>query len=68
MSMTIVLLLQADPGWFVEIVKAVAVGGLAPTLLILALMAYKNTTDAMIKHLQEQNKQLLDEILRGKRS
>ncbi len=66
--MTIVLLLQADPSGLAEIVKSAAVVGLAPTLLILALLAYKNTTDAMIKHLKDQNKQLLDEILRGKRS
>ena len=66
--MTIVLFMQSDPGGLAEIVKPVAVVGLAPTLLILALLAYKNTTDAMIKHLQEQNKQLLDELLRGKRS
>jgi hypothetical protein len=41
--------------------------GLAPTLLVFALLAYKNRTDAMIRHLEEQNKQLLDEILRERR-
>lgn len=50
-----------------EVVKAVAAIGLAPTLLIIALYAYKSRTDATIKHLEDQNKQLLDEILRGKR-
>lgn len=51
-----------------EVVKAVAAIGLAPTLLIIALYAYKSRTDATIKHLEEQNNKLLDEILRGKRS
>jgi hypothetical protein len=51
-----------------ETVNAVAAMGLAPTLLIIALYAYKSRTDATIKHLEEQNKQLLDEILRRKKS
>jgi hypothetical protein len=65
--MEIALLLQTDPGGLGEIVKAVAVIGLAPTLLVFALLAYKNRTDAIIRHLEDQNKQLLDEILREKR-
>jgi hypothetical protein len=65
--MTIALFLQADPSGMGEIVKSVAAIGLAPTLLVFALLAYKNRTDAMIKHLEEQNKQLLDEILRERR-
>ena len=47
-----------------ETVNAVAAIGLAPTLLIIVLYAYKSRADATIKHLEEQNKQLLDEILR----
>jgi hypothetical protein len=66
--MAIVLLMQTDPSAVGEIVKSVAVIGLAPTLLILALLTYKNRTDAIIRHLEGQNKQLLDEILRGRRS
>ena len=66
--MAIVLLLQTDPSGLGEIVKSVAVIGLAPTLLILALLAYKNRTDAIIKHLEDQNKQLLAEILRGRKT
>ncbi len=66
--MVISLLLQTDPNGLGEIVKSVAAIGLAPTLLIVALLAYKNRTDATIKHLEDQNKQLLDEILRGRRS
>ena len=65
--MVITLLLQTDPASFGEVVKAVAAIGLAPTLLIVALMAYKSRTDATIKHLEEQNKQLLDEILRRRK-
>ena len=65
--MAIAFLLQADPSAMGEIVKSVAVIGLAPTLLVFALLAYKNRTDAMIRHLEEQNKQLLDEILRERR-
>ena len=65
--MAIAFLLQVDPGGIGEIVKSVAVIGLVPTLLILVLLAYKNRTDAIIKLLEEQNKQLLDEILRGRR-
>ena len=65
--MVIALLLQMEPGGLGEIVKAVAVIGLAPTLLVFALLAYKNRTDAIIKHLEDQNKQLLDEILRKRR-
>lgn len=65
--MAITLLFQTDPSGLGEIVKSVAVIGLAPTLLVFALLAYKNTTDAMIKHLEDQNKQLLDEILRERR-
>lgn len=56
-----------EPGGLGEIVKAVAVISLAPTLLVFALLAYKNRTDAIIKHLEDQNKQLLDEILRKRR-
>ena len=63
--MLVLLLLQTEPG-FGEIVKAVAAIGLAPTLLIVALYAYKNRTDDIIKHLEDQNKQLLDETLRRK--
>lgn len=66
-SMAITLLLQAVPSGLEEIVKSVAVIGLVPTLLILVLLAYKNRTDAIIKLLEDQNKQLLDEILRGRR-
>jgi len=65
--MAIALLLQTDPGGLGEIVKSVAVIGLAPTLLVFALLAYKSRTDAMIKYLEDQNKQLLDEILRERR-
>jgi hypothetical protein len=65
--MAITFLLQAVPGGLDEIVKAVAVIGLVPTLLILVLLAYKNRTDTIIKFLEDQNKQQLDEILRGKR-
>jgi hypothetical protein len=65
--MSITLLIQTDPGGLGEIVRSVAVIGLAPTLLILALLAYRNRTDAMIKYLEDQNKQLLDEILRERR-
>jgi len=65
--MAITLLLQVDPGGIGEIVKSVAVIGLVPTLLILVLLAYKSRTDALIKYLEDQNKQLLDEILRGRR-
>jgi hypothetical protein len=63
----LLLLQTGDTGGFGEIVKAVTAIGLAPTLLIIALYAYKTRTDATIKHLEDQNKQLLDEILRGKR-
>ncbi|MBC8029411.1 MAG: hypothetical protein H7Z16_04810 [Pyrinomonadaceae bacterium] len=66
--MAILILFQTDPGALGEIVKSVAVIGLAPTLLIVALWAYKNRTDATIKYLEDQNRQLLTEILRGKRS
>ncbi len=55
----------ANPG-FGEIIKAVAQIGLIPTLLIVALYYYKGRTDATIKHLEDQNKQLLEEILRRK--
>jgi uncharacterized membrane protein YadS len=65
--MAIAFLMQTDTSGLGEIVKSVAVIGLAPTLLVFALLAYKNTTDAMIKHLEDQNKQLLDEILRERR-
>ena len=65
--MVIILLLPTDPASLGEVVKAVAAIGLAPTLLIVALMAYKSRTDATIKHLEEQNKQLLDEILRRRK-
>lgn len=65
--MAIALLLQMDPSGLGEIVRSVAVIGLAPTLLVFALLAYKNRTDAIIKHLEDQNKQLLDEILRERR-
>ena len=66
--MSIVLLLQTDPTGAGEIVKSVAAIGLAPTLLIFVLLAYKSRTDDMIKHLEDENKQLLDEILRRKRT
>ena len=52
---------------FGDVVKAVAEIGLAPTLLIIALYAYKSRTDATIKYLEDQNKQLMDEILRRKK-
>ena len=65
--MAIVLLLQTDPSGLQEIVKSVAVIGLAPTLLVFALLAYKSRTDALIKYLEDQNKQLLDAILRERR-
>jgi hypothetical protein len=54
--MSIALLLQTDPS-VGEIVRSVAAIGFMPTLLILALLAYKTRTDAMIKHLEAQNKQ-----------
>ena len=59
-------LLQATNPGFGEIIKSVAQIGLIPTLLIIALYYYKGRTDATIKHLEDQNKQLLDEILRRK--
>lgn len=65
--MAIALLLQADPSGMGEIVKSIAVIGLAPTLLVFALLAYKSRTDALIKYLEDQNKQLLDAILRERR-
>lgn len=67
MTMVIAFLLQAEAG-LGEIVKAVAAIGLAPTLMIVALLAYKSRTDATIKHLEDQNNRLLDEILRRRRS
>lgn len=66
--MTFWLLLQPESGGLGEIVKSVAAIGLAPTLLIMALYAYKSRTDAIIKHLEDQNKELLAEILRGRKS
>jgi hypothetical protein len=66
--MPITLLLQAEPAGLGEIVRSVAAIGLAPTLLIIVLYAYKSRTDAIIKHLEEQNKQLLDEIIRGRKA
>ena len=65
--MTVLLLLQAADAGLGEAVKAVAAIGLAPTLLIIALYYYKTRTDATIKHLEDQNKQLLDEILRTRK-
>jgi hypothetical protein len=65
--MAMILLLQLDPSGLGQIVQSVTVIGLAPTLLVLALWAYKNRMDAMIKHLEDQNKPLLDEILRGRK-
>lgn len=65
--MTFWLLLQTESGGFGEIVKSVAAIGLAPTLLIVTLYAYKNRTDAAIKHLEDQKKELLAEILRGRK-
>jgi hypothetical protein len=59
------LLQTGDTAGIGEVVKAVAAIGLAPTLLIITLYAYKSRTDATIKHLEDQNRQLLDEILRG---
>ena len=50
-----------------DVVNAVAAIGLAPTLLIITFYAYKSRTDSTIKHLEDQNKQLLDGILRRKR-
>jgi hypothetical protein len=63
----LLLLQTGDSAGIGQAVNAVAAIGLAPTLLIIALYAYKSRTDATIKHLEEQNKQLLDEILRRKR-
>ena len=63
----LLLFQTGDPAGIGEAVKAVAAIGLAPTLLIFGLYAYKGRTDATIKYLEEQNKQLLDEILRRKR-
>jgi len=63
----LLLLQTGDTAGIGEAVKAVAAIGLAPTLLIIALYAYKSRTDATIKHLEDQNNKLLDEILRGKR-
>ena len=62
--MPVLLFLQNAGAGYGEIVKAVAQIGLIPTLLIVALYYYKGRTDATIKHLEEQNKLLLDEILR----
>lgn len=63
----LLLIQTGDTAGIGELVKAVAAIGLAPTLLIIALYAYKSRTDATIRHLEDQNKQLLDEILRRKR-
>ena len=63
----LLLLQPGDTAGIRDAVNAVAAIGLAPTLLIIALYAYKSRTDATIKHLEDQNKQLLDEILRKKR-
>jgi len=65
--MGVLLLLQTEAAGIGEVVKAVAAIGLAPTLLIIALYAYKSRTDATIKHLEDQNKQLLDEVLRNRK-
>ena len=67
-NMEVLLLLQSPEAGVGEVVKSVAAIGLAPTLLIVALYAYKSRTDATIKHLEDQNKQLLAEILRIKGS
>jgi len=61
--MLVLLLLEAADPAIAETAKAVAAIGLLPTLLIIALHAYKSRSDAMIKYLEEQNKRLLDEIL-----
>ena len=63
----LLLIQTGDTAGIGELVKAVAAIGLAPTLLIIALYAYKSRTDATIRHLEDQNKQLLEEILRRKR-
>jgi hypothetical protein len=65
--MTFWFLLQTGSGGLGEIVRSVAAIGLAPTLLIMVLYAYKSRTDATIKHLEDQNKELLAEILRGRK-
>jgi len=64
----LLLLQTGDTADIGQAVNAVAAIGLAPTLLIIVLYAYKSRTDATIKHLEEQNRQLLDEILTRKRS
>lgn len=65
--MTFWFLLQTGSGGLGETVRSAAAIGLAPTLLIMVLSAYKSRTDAIIKHLEDQNKELLAEILRGRK-
>jgi hypothetical protein len=64
----LLVLQTGDTAGIRDVVNAVAAIGLAPSLLIITFYAYKSRTDATIKHLEEQNKQLLDEILRRKKS
>lgn len=66
--MIVLLLLQAVDAGLGEFVKSVAAIGLMPTLVIILAWAYKHRTDAMIKYLEDQNKQLLDEVLRRRKS
>ena len=44
------------------IVEAILQIGLAPTLLIIVLYFYKDSMDKRIKHLEEENKRLIDII------
>lgn len=48
-----------DIGILVESILKI---GLAPTLLLIVLYWYKESTDKRIKHLEEQNKKLFDII------
>jgi hypothetical protein len=66
-DMLVLLLPEAADPAIAETAKAVAAIGLVPTLLVIALYAYKSRSDATIKYLEEQNKKLLDEILRTKK-
>ncbi|HKY30663.1 MAG TPA: hypothetical protein VJM12_22215 [Pyrinomonadaceae bacterium] len=66
--MHVLLALQVADAGFGEFVKAVAAIGLMPTLIVMMFWAYKQRTDAMMKYLEDQNKQLLDHVLRRRRS
>lgn len=65
--MHVLLALQVGDAGFGELLKSVAAIGLMPTLIVMMFWAYRHRTDATIKYLEDQNKKLLDDVLRRQR-